>query len=333
MSGGGGGSTASTGGGAINGVPDWAAFFVPENAKVIAYANVDKLLSSASEFQKLTDRGTLPMPGDFVISDVNDVFVAGCSFGPGGDEPMVVLRMKSDRPLKDMLPKALRDSQPKSLKNVEYVGLKTATGGKEMLMAKVGECTFCYAPGEDMLSQALERKERNQRANLDKNLQAVLDAVASGNMYIAGIGLTEAKTPAPINSFSVGVWLTSSIEIQASADFTGANEAEKCKKEIKEKIDGSLPTLRMVIPAEQMKDIEKLISAIDIRQDGNKLNCRAKWEIKDLVDLAIKLKDLANKLKGGQSPFPGQPGAVPPGAFPRPPGAGPPAHFPCMPGR
>ena len=314
--------------GGSGGIPAWAVYFVPENAKVIAYANVDKLRSSDPAFQNLADKRAMQIPDELPIDDVSEVFLAGCGFAPPNDEPMIVVRMKRDHPLTDMLPKAQRGGQPQNFKNVEYVGLGKSRDGREKVVAKIGDGIFCCAPSEDMLKQALQRKERKERAKLDANLQAGLDAVAGGNVYIAGINVKDGAVPVPVDRFHAGVWVSSSVEIVATVVFSNAADAAKCKQ----MYDGFVGMAGM-FAGDRKKEIDKLISGISIQQDGNELNCKASWATKDLVALANKAKEARGQFPGQpgagsrvnpvprrRAPFPGQPGAPPPaipGGMPR----------------
>jgi hypothetical protein len=305
-------------GSGITGIPDWAAYFVPENAKLIAYANVDKLRNNNALYQDIAGKPAIPIPVDFPINDINEVFLSGCSFRPGSDEPIIVVRMKTERSLKDLLPESKRNEHTRNFKNVDYVGLGKTSSGKEWVLAKIAESDFCCAPSEEMLTQALERRERKQCATLDKNLQAGLDAVADGNIYASAIGLKEADSSSPIDSVHFGIWLASSVEIQLTLAFQDTGNAESCKK----KIDETFAKLKEM-PAQQQAAIASLLSAINIRQYGKELNFTAKWANNDLLAFV-------NKLKESSSQFLGRPVAAPNGAFPsatdRPPAVPPPAN-------
>ena len=279
-------------------VPAWTSYYVPENAQLIAYANVDELRNSSlyADIQKLVDKRAMQIQGDFDIDDVSEVFLAGTGFG-ANDEPLTVIRMKKDHPLKDLLPKELRERQTQTYRNVEYMGLGRSWDGKEKVLAKTGDCTFCFAPTEDILKQAIQRLDRKERVKLDKNLQAALDAVAGSNLYAAGINLKNPRISADM--FHVRASITSSVWIEATVVFANVDDATNCKKEIDKSIADLTKALAR-IPSEQRKEIEPLLSGVRISQDGRELCCDVKWRNEDIVVLVKKAKET-------RSPFPGMP--------------------------
>jgi hypothetical protein len=312
------------------GIPAWAVYYIPENTQWIAYVNLDKLRGSDlyAQIRKGADKRAMQIEGDVDADDVSEAFVAGAGFGPA-DEPLVVLRTTKDRPLKEFLPKERRDQPTQSFKSIEYAGFGKSADGKERVCAKTGERTYCFAASEDALKQAIQRLDRKERAKLDKNLQAGLDAVAGGNLYAAGINLRNAQMPFAIEMFNTRAWVTSAVQIEATVVFADANDAEKCKK----MIDGflaNLTKLSTMMPGDQKKELESLLSGVNFSQDGKELRCEAKWNNADVMALVKKAQERSQL--PGQSP-PNQPGPVPPsqvpGRFGAPP---PPVPIPGMPG-
>ena len=148
-------------GGSGSSASEWSPYYyIPENAQLVAYANVDELRKSDiyADVRKLVDKQSPQAEDDFDVDGLSEVFLAGCGFGPN-DEPLVVLRMKTDRSLKDTLPKARRQQPTKSFQGAEYLVLRGSHDGEERVFAKTGDRTFCLAPSEDMLKQAVERVE------------------------------------------------------------------------------------------------------------------------------------------------------------------------------
>jgi hypothetical protein len=316
----GGGGGAGAGGGDD---PNWFLYYIPENAQVVAYVNVDELRNSSlyADIQKFFNKQEMQIQDDIGVDDISDVFVAGAAMS-SDEEPLAVVRMKKDYPLKDLLPKPLREQQAQNYMNVEYVKLGSMHG-KEMVLAKTGNRTFCYSPGEDLLKRAIERIGRKERTKLDNNLQAALDSVVGGKLYFATSNQKMPQTPFggpfAIDQFYTRVSATSSVQIEATLVFAKAEDATNCKKII----DGLFSMVAMM-PSERKKEIEPLLAGLKINLDGKKLLCEMKWSNEDILVLVKKAKETSGR-------FPGQSPAIPPGTFPGQPGI--PPHFPSVPGR
>jgi hypothetical protein len=316
LSGGGGGSSAASPSSGDD--PNWALYYIPENAQVVAYINFDELRRSSfyPDLQKLFNSGAMQM-GEIGMDNISDIFIAGAKVS-SNEEPLVVVRMRKDCALKDLQPKHLPAPQTENFKNTEYMKMRSRPGA-EMLLAKMSDRTFCFAPGEDMLKQAIERVGRKERTKLDNNLQAALDSVASSNLYFATcnekIPQTPMGGPFAVDQVSLRGSTTSSLQIEATVVFAKVEDAANCKKVI----DGFLSMIAMM-PSERKKEIEPLLAGLKINQDGKQLRCEVNWKNEDLVALV-------KKAGAGAFPFPGQPGAVPPGMMPGQPGMPPPAPF------
>ena len=307
------GSAASVGGSAGgSGVPEWASCYIPENAQLIAYVNLDQLRSSevVAEISKLANNQPMPIGGGFSISDISEAFVARCGFGPN-DQPLAVIRTKTDRPLKDLLPIERRGQPTLNFMNVEYVEGGKTPAGKEML-AKTGDRTFCIAPTEDMLKGVIGRLGRKERAKLDARLQTALDAVAGGNLYVAGINLKNDQIPFAIEMFHARVSATSSVQVEATADVADANGAQFYKTQI----DQQLAKISMMASATKRPEFQALVSAVKVRQNGKELSCEATWQNQDimaLVNLAKASPNMFPGAPGGNAPYQGPPSGIPPG--------------------
>ena len=139
----------------------WSPFdYLPENAQMVAHVDVDDLRGSDlfSDIRKLVGEQSAQVPQDVDVDNISEVFVAG-----SGDDSLAVLRTKEDRPLKDMLPKDHRQEPTRLYQNVEYAVVGKSFGNKERVMAKTADRTFCFAPSEDLLKQAIERLAAKRR--------------------------------------------------------------------------------------------------------------------------------------------------------------------------
>ena len=282
------------------GIPDWATYYIPENAQLIAYVNLDNVHKSDlyPEISKLVDKRAMQLEGDFGIEDVSEAFLAGSGFGPN-DEPLAVIRTKTDLSLKDFLPKDRREQPTRSFRSIEYAGLGSSFGREEKMVAKTGDRTFCFAPNEDALKQAIGRLDRKERVKLDQNLQTVVDAVAGGDLYFAGIHCSNAQMPFPVEMFHVRASVASSVQAKATVVFADPDHAKKCK----EMIDAVIDRARTTVPPEHKQEIEPLLSGVSTRQYGKELRCEMNWRNQDIMVLMF----LVSKAKEQQSAFPGPP--------------------------
>lgn len=252
------------------GVPKWAFYCIPEDAKVVGYIDMDKVRESEllSGVEELIPGPMKQQYGgsDFDFEDVSEVFAAG------DEEDMVaVVRMQEDCSLKSLLPKELRDRiQPKSYKDVEYI-----SAGRGV-MAKTADRTFCFASNENLLKDAISRLDRKERAEIDKNLQVGLNAVSGGDIYFVATSLGGDELPFQFEAFHSQAWLGSSLQVQTTWVFEESDDAEKAKK----MVDGFF-----AMADEAPAPIKTLLEAVTISQKGKYLYGNAKWKIKDIKDL------------------------------------------------
>jgi hypothetical protein len=262
------------------GVPAWASYYIPEESFAVVYVNVDDLRKNElfSEMEKFIRGKVLRQEFgfEFDMNDISELLIAG------DDNPLFVIRMKTDCSLKSFLPKEQRNQPFKSIKEVEYVEL-----GRGKVLAKTEARAFCLAPKEDVLKNAVGRLERKERAKLDKKLQAGLDAVA-GNVFIAGVRMNKGHDmPFDFEEFHASAWVkSSSIQVEATSVFANAKDAENVKK----MAEGALAKSNSDMPPEMKKELEPLISAVKIRQSGNYVYWNAKWNNADLVAVTNKFK-------------------------------------------
>jgi hypothetical protein len=294
------------------GIPDWAVCYVPENAQLIAYFNVDSLRNSDlfAEIQKLVDKRAMQLDGDLSAADVSEVFLVGSGFGPN-DEPLAVIRTKKDWSLHDFLPKDRREQPTQSFRSIQYVGSQNTFSRQEKVVAKTGDCTFCVAPNEDVLKQAIERLDRKEHVKLDKNLQTAVNAVAGSALYIAGIHFSNAQMPFPVEMFHVRASVGSSVQAKVTVVFADPEHAKTCKS----MIDDGINKTRAMVPPDRKKDIEPLLSGVSARQYGKELRCEVNWRTQDIMVLVKAAKQQQGAFPGqpgGGAPFPGA-GGPPPG--------------------
>jgi hypothetical protein len=317
-----GGSGGTGKGASAPSVAPWSPYdYIPENARMIAYVDVDELRKSElyAEVRKLVGAQSQQVPGDFDPDDLSEVFLAGSGFG-ANDEPLVSLRMNKDRSLKDLLPTDRRAEPTKSYQNIEYAAAGKSAGGKERFLAKTGDRAFCGAPTEEMLKQTIERLARKERAKLAPNLQSALDAVAGSRLYVAGIAVKDPRMPFTIDRFFGRAFVTSSVRIELTVVFADATQAATCKKKIDEMLAG-LRMMSVMMPADKKKVLESILSALNIQPNGAELRCEGTWQNQDILAFMKMAKE-----SGGMVPMPpgASPGMMPPGAFPGGPPGGPP---------
>jgi hypothetical protein len=277
-------------GGSGSGVPNWATYFIPEDAQMIAYVNVDKIRGSDlfADVRDAMNKQVSQMGANFTPDDVSELVIVGQSVG-WGQKPLTISRWKKDYALRDVLPKDGLDQSIQTYKGIEYVSLKKSPFESGGLIAKTGDRTFCIAPNEDSLKKTIERLDRKQEAKLDKNLQSALDSVGGCHAYVVGLKTQSAAAPVPFEVFYARAWLTSSLQVELTAVCTDAAIAKKGKAEIDQGLSRGIELF-----GKTNKDLASLLSAISVRQNGKKLCVEAKWQNKDLM-----------ALKNSGMPFPG----------------------------
>ncbi len=284
---------------------DWPPYyFIPENTQFVAYVNLDDLRNSDvyPEIRKQLEKQSPQFEGNVGPDDVSEIFIADSSAGRK-DNSVAVIRLKRDRPLSDLLPKALRDQrqqqQTKTYRNVEYAVLNRPFGTPPMVFAKTGERTFCVVPGEEMLKAALDRRERKERAKLDANLQAAISSLSGSSLYVAGVNLANPNVPFTVKWFSGRVSVGSSFRLALTAGFDNPNEAADCKKAI----DGFISMMTSMTPPEKKKEIEPILSPIKISQNGNELRCEATWRNSDVLNMLKKAQNSRGAFSRPPTPF------------------------------
>lgn len=276
--------------GGSSAIPSWATYFIPEDAQMIGYVNVDKIRGSDlfADLREAMNKQVSQMGANFTPDDVSELVVVAQSVGVG-QQPLTISRWKKDYALRDVLPKDRLDQSIQTYKGIEYVSLKRSPFESGGLIAKTGDRTFCIAPNEDLLKKTIERLDRKQEAKLDKNLQSALDSVGGCHAYVVGLKTQSAAAPVPFEVFYARAWLTSSLQVELTAVCTNAAIAKNGKAEIDQGLSRGIELF-----GKTNKDLASLLSAISVRQNGKKLCVEAKWKNKDLM-----------ALKNSGMPFPG----------------------------
>ena len=213
--------------------------YLPENAQIVARFDVHDLRGSDlfADIRKLAGEQSPQVPQDIDVDNVSELFVAGAGFGPD-DDPLVVVRTKEDRS-----PMNRRQQATRSYQNVEYA-VVGKSGGKDVVMAKTADRTFCLAP-EDVLKRTIERLAA-KRAQPAGGLQSAIDAVSGSRHYFAGINVKVNIPLAPM-SFTIDrlccrLSVASSVRFEATAVFATADQAASFKKMI-DMVIGMLPAM------------------------------------------------------------------------------------------
>ncbi len=210
----------------VDGPLGWASWCIPPNAKVVAFANVEKV--ARSDVSRLVKSlaakggpraGLLPFPGEFpgmsrsapfdpaqfttAIESITEVRLAVTDDG----SPILVVRTKEDMPLERAVVTALglaREKQtppstppePKTAGTVAYLPLGTGSGLS--FCAKIAPGTFCLTHREQDLQDAIARMERKEVPPLDEVLRQAWGR-AKGDVVVAMLKPKESgpAVPAP----------------------------------------------------------------------------------------------------------------------------------------
>lgn len=303
-----GGATVSqaTGGSAAasNGLPAWAAFCPPAQAKALAYVNIDKVRQSAilGILERLAkQRSGKSFNLQAQLTPLKDAFFVG-----GPQASVVVLRTRDDLSLETISAVLSASDSPQgagspttlsSHAGISYVRFRDG------YIAKLASCTYCASDHEGELKQAIDRHRRGEAPPLDAALAEAFKNIPSGDHFLAMIpeqptrNIGNPAVSAAMDFAKEVRWMTAAAYVDSSIrgtlamEFHSSEHAAKVKAQF-DKTQKDLAAQLSQMPPQIRKPMQMaadLLNQTHMSQSGQRLKVTIDWQGAALANL---MKDL-----------------------------------------
>lgn len=285
---------------ASNGLPTWAAYCVPPDARLVVYCNADKVRQS--ELFRLLERlGTKFNPAgmkDFPRSEIEklkDVYVAASA---RGDHFVIVIRTKDDTSSTDAI--FLEKGKPGTVTKKTNDGMEYSSSPSGCA-AKTGPYTFCFSRREEDVQAALARFQRKEALPLPNELREAMqksrgDVIAAATdipSFIPTGGLGGPKGEQPVSA-GVGLYLDSNVRVEAAVTFASSAQAANVKQQFDQAMSQLDKMAGMAPPQERAKvdKMLKMIRAVRMSQSGSTLQVSGSWNVRDIEELVNQAQSM-----------------------------------------
>lgn len=284
---------------ADNGLPTWAAFCVPPEAKAVGYVNIDKVRQSAAmeTLERLAKQARKSVNLRAQLTPLKELFFVG-----GPQASVAVLRTRDDLSLETIpvtltaaeSPQGSGATPPLSTHaGVSYVKFRDG------YIAKLASCTYCASDRESELKQALERHQRGEAPPLSAELREALKNIPPGDHFLAMVPKGLQGGPLPPQMLGTAAqetdfrWLAaagsidSSIRGTVAVEFKASDQPAKLKadfdksqKELAARADSVPPQMRQTV-----QKLLELLQGVQANQSGTRLTVTFQWSVKTMEEL------------------------------------------------
>lgn|GEM_PF-6552697 len=298
----GGGVSQATGSSGLagNGLPTWAAFCVPPEAKAVGYVNIDKIRQSAAmqAFERLVPKTRQPVNLRARITPLKDALFVG-----GPQASVVVLRTRDDLSLETIAATLTAAESPPGSGDTPPISSHAGTsyvrfsGG---YVAKLASCTYCLSDRESELKQALDRSQRSEAPPLSAELREALKNIPSGDHFLAVVaeGLPEDALSARMMGalprdadfrwIAAAGYVDSSIRGTVAVEFKGSEQPAKLKADF-DKGQQELAAQVGTAPPHARPMLQKLVElfrGLQVSHSGSRLTVKFNFTVKSIEELA-----------------------------------------------
>jgi len=264
------------------GLPRWTRYYIPDDAKGLAYIDLDELRDSPfSEDVETLTGGLLGFIGslDLDQEDIREIFAVASEEG----QLIVALRTEEDADLEDVVEKMKGDAE--TFKDREYA--RSGVGPTFLpYVAKTDKRTFCLAATEEAMKDLLRQLDRGEKAELDEDLERALHYVSGKDHYFAAVDVN-SEMAAVAGAISVG----SSVKAKGIAIFKKERDAEEAHEDAMEELEDEIDRKEEALEDADGKEAERieselhLLHGISLSRSGDSMRFSGKWDSDVLIEM------------------------------------------------